>query len=206
MNFVRTIVPSGGARTRGAISTCGHCGVVGTVPVNTFKGGNADEQEEKFVARKLENAGWLIGKKSNQNRCPGCYSAIKASAKRKAADKMSNEQKVVAVASFQNMSRDDRRIIFEKLNDVYQDEKTGYSADWTDAKVASDLGVARAWVSKVRDEMFGPEAANDGIRKSLEEARATLAECRKLAEVFTPLLHRAEKIEKTLVEIERGLR
>ncbi len=210
--FTRTMVPANGMRQRGAIITCGHCGRIETVPVNTFKGSKNDinEHEDRFIARKLESSGWLVGKRDNQNRCPGCYSAIKMASKRKAeALKMSNEPKPLTIvrdnSSLTQMSREDRRVIFEKLNEVYLDEKKGYSADWTDAKVASDLGIARAWVSKVREEMFGPEAANDDIRKALSEAKAALAECRKLAETFTPLLVRAEKIEKTLVEIERSL-
>jgi hypothetical protein len=55
------------------------------------------------------------------------------------------------------MDRTTKRIIFSKLNDVYADEKTGYSGDWTDAKVAADLGVSVDWVREVRDEDFGPE-------------------------------------------------
>lgn len=209
--FTRTIVPSGGLKAKGFVATCGHCGVVGTVPVNTFKGQPSDEVEERFVARKLESSGWLIGKKLSQHRCPGCYSAIKISAKRKQTEpKMHNDPKVRAVlAEFpasKEMTREDRRVIFEKLNEVYVDEKQGYSEQWTDAKVATDLGTPRSWVAKVREEMFGPEGANEDIRKAVTEAKATLAECRKLAEAFAPLLGRAEKIEKTLIEIERGLR
>lgn len=213
--FKSAVVPRDGHRFRGFVATCGHCGVVGTVPTNTFKGssGNtADEQEQKFVSRRLENLGWKIGTKPQQHRCPGCFSAIKISAVRKSERKMPDSKVEAVLAKFPTssagaqMSREDRRIIFEKLNEVYLDEKSGYSVDWTDAKVASDLGIARSWVAKVREEMFGPEAANDGIKKAVEEAKATLAECRKLAETFMPLLGRADKIEKTLVEIERALR
>ncbi len=44
------------------------------------------------------------------------------------------------------LTRENRRIILAKLEEVYVDEKTGYSPGWTDAKLALDLGVPRAWV------------------------------------------------------------
>ena len=59
------------------------------------------------------------------------------------------------------MSRDDRRIIFGKLETCWSDEKKTYDQGWTDERVAKDLGVPRAWVSTVRDENFGPVANVD---------------------------------------------
>jgi hypothetical protein len=54
------------------------------------------------------------------------------------------------------MGKTEKRIIFSKLNDIYGDEKTGYTGDWTDHKVAEDLGVPDDWVMLVREEHFGP--------------------------------------------------
>jgi len=205
MNLQFGLVPNGaGGWRRGAVLVCGHCGVKGTVGCNTFKGGN--ESEEKFIFSRLEASGWKIGKRDNQHRCPKCFTAIKVTAKQKQAEKKMTTIANIAKPPAAEMSREDRRIIFEKLNEVYADEKTGYTGDWTDAKLASDLGVARVWVSKVRDEMFGPEGGNENIRRLVEEGRNVLSECRKAAEIFAPLLGRAEKIERMLVEIERGLR
>ena len=56
------------------------------------------------------------------------------------------------------MQREDRRIVADKIADVYEDE--GYIAPWTDELVAQDLGVPRAWVAEVRDFMFGPANEN----------------------------------------------
>lgn len=55
------------------------------------------------------------------------------------------------------MDRTERRLIFARLNEIYIDETKGYSADWTDAKVAADLGVPVSWVADVREADFGPE-------------------------------------------------
>jgi hypothetical protein len=54
------------------------------------------------------------------------------------------------------MSKADRRIIFNKIEDVYGDETIGYKGDWSDVKVSEDLGVKVEWVSLIREENFGP--------------------------------------------------
>ncbi|WP_176086911.1 hypothetical protein [Martelella sp. HB161492] len=69
------------------------------------------------------------------------------------------------------MKRDDRRIIAAKLDDVYSTD--AYVEPWTDAAVAKDLGVPRAWVSEVREAFFGPEGSNPKVQK-LEQFMAEI--------------------------------
>ena len=38
------------------------------------------------------------------------------------------------------MSRDERRLIIEKMREVYLNETVGYKEDWSDHKVAEDMG------------------------------------------------------------------
>lgn len=104
------------------------------------------------------------------------------------------------------MTREDRRIIFEKLNDVYIDGKIGYGRGWTDEKVANDLGVPRAWVKLLREENFGDEVGNEDIREQAAEAQAALAEIRKLEPDMRRLLALADKVEKSLAEIQKVLK
>ncbi len=78
----------------------------------------------------------------------------------------------------QEMSREDRRCVFEKLNEVYLDEDHGYGDGWSDERVAKDLGVPRAWVSKIRDENCGPEVGPKAKANFAEEARKILDEAR----------------------------
>jgi hypothetical protein len=216
VNFAIKPLNNGNRHMRGAFVSCGHCGVVKTVKVNTFTGtpSDQDEIEQQFIVKKLQEMGWLVGKKSEQHRCPGCYSAIKASQARK------NEEKVVTLPvkiaepdAPRTMSRDDRRIVFEKLNEVYVDEKVGYGPGWTDSKVATDLGVPRAWVKQVRDEMFGPEGSNEEIRATINEAQTLLNDIRvvsnAIAEASGPLkalLDKAEQIDKRVRQIQQELR
>lgn len=67
------------------------------------------------------------------------------------------------------MGKAEKRIIFAKLNDVYEDETVGYADHWTDAMVAADLGVPVEWVVEVRDESFGPETNADLRAKSYDD-------------------------------------
>src|SRR5581483_6715139 len=224
--FTPSLVMREGKRVRGILAYC-KCGYVGEVAVNTLRGsggGDDFEQETRLAARKLEKLGWEIGNNSTRHRCPDCVKSAEASRKEGMMSKA--ELKVVQPAApataaapvadgAREMSREDRRIIFEKLNDVYLDENRGYSADWTDAKVAADLGVPRAWVSRVREEMFGPEKSSENIRAAIEEGKAIIRGVedlrvavntandlvRKVQAEVNALLARSDKIERTLAGI-----
>ena len=70
------------------------------------------------------------------------------------------------------MTRDERRIIFEKINEIYVGEKVGYSDSWDDEKVAKDLGVPRAWVSAIREDMIWPRRERSHVGTSRRDAGA----------------------------------
>jgi hypothetical protein len=73
-----------------------------------------------------------------------------------------------------SMGREDRRVIWAKLEEVYADEATGYKPGWSDGRVARDLNVPLSWVTVVRDENFGALPDNPEIRIIVEEARVLL--------------------------------
>jgi hypothetical protein len=224
--FSVTRVPYGdtGKFVRGVCITCGHCGDVEHLPVNNFAGRNGagDDVEIQFVKRKLEARGWKISNRAG-HRCPKCFSSIKATAARRASENAAaanGETPVSAVTPIKSLKevgarmlgRDDRRIIFEKLNDVYLNDKVGYSAGWTDERVATDLGVPRAWVKLIRDENFGEEMANEEITQKVVEASKVLDEIKQKtaqAEVIWAdvkrLNNEAERIGKSLDVIRKTL-
>jgi hypothetical protein len=84
----------------------------------------------------------------------------------------------VTVEPPREMSRDDRRVVFSKLDEVYIDESKGYGNGWSDHRVAIDLGVPRAWIATIREEMFGPDKSNAEARELVQEAKALVAEMR----------------------------
>jgi hypothetical protein len=104
------------------------------------------------------------------------------------------------------MTRDDRRIVFEKLNEVYLNDKVGYAKGWTDETVAVDLGVPRAWVRLIREENFGDEVGNEDIREQVREAQAMLAQVRAIEPEMRRLLGMSDKIERSLAEIQKVLK
>lgn len=203
---------------RGVIVRCGApgCQTSTPLPVNhmqTTSGFDA-EREFQIIARKLQHKGWRIGKSAHAHRCPKCFNAARFSTIRKAAEMnnpnaMTDKLKVVAEDNSRAMSREERRLIFSKLNEVYIDEKVGYGDEWTDEKVAKDLGVARAWVRTVRSENFGDEQGNDTIKLKVKEANEALALIRawepRVAEL-QKLLALGDKIEKSLAEISKVLK
>jgi hypothetical protein len=218
-------VPVCGQQQRGAKATCGRCGTVNTVAVATYKnrGDATEELQERHVTRKFEAMGWKIGKHARQNRCPACFSAIKIAATRKSRenhmDSSSISSKVVPINPTpvanappiehqRAQTRDDRRIIFEKIDDVYVDERIGYSTGWSDQRIATDLGVPRAWVSKIRDENFGADideaatAAMTAARAVLDEIRTIGSGAETIVRQLQELIVKADQIEATLKTME----
>lgn len=79
------------------------------------------------------------------------------------------------------MTREDRRIIFAQLEDVYVDEHTGYTPDWNDERVSKNLNCPRKWVETIREENFGPAHAPESpqvqaLREKIESTKSTIAE------------------------------
>ncbi|MGY8677298.1 hypothetical protein Q2941_05705 [Bradyrhizobium sp. UFLA05-153] len=221
--FEHTSVPYGedGRLVRGIIARCGapNCGAAVPLPVNLMANGRGMDGniEWQFIARKLEQKGWRIGKSATAHRCPKCFNAAKFAAIRRSEEKAMPKVEVPPVQvplqivqdSGKQMTREDRRIIFEKLNDVYIDGKVGYGRGWTDEKVANDLGVPRAWVKLLREENFGDEVGNEDIRDQVSEANKVLADIRALQPHFDQaqrLFALAGKIEKSLSEIQKVLK
>jgi hypothetical protein len=213
--FEHTAVPHGedGRMVRGIIARCGHYGCEAAIPlpVNTMQNGGGDDIAWQHIARKLEMKGWRIGKTRNAHRCPKCFAAAKAPDIDKAEANKTNaatngahsmNMKVVQ-ENVRVMERPDRRIIFDKLNQVYVDDTVGYGPGWTDERVATDLGVPRAWVRLVREEHFGDEVSNEQIRRDIKDATAVLEQIRALQPEITRLMSLADKVEKSLTEIRK---
>jgi hypothetical protein len=163
-----------GSRIVAEIS-CGMCGA----KVATPTGAGSSSLPYQVIARKFTALGWRLGNANGRDECPKCI------AKNRAKTKEMKVLKVVDSAVKEPprvMSRDDRRIIFEKLNDTYVDEKTGYDSGWSDHRLATDLGVPRKWVEQVREEMFGPIGTNAEMNDFLAQAQALLKDARSYLE------------------------
>ena len=185
---------------RVAVIRCRHCGEHENLNLKM----GASLLPPAAIEKKFTQKGWDVGSNENWDTCPDCVqkAASKPSLKivhqqnelpAKEVEVKTEPKLVVNADAPRVMQRDDRRIIFEKLNGVYLDEKRGYDPEWSDHKVATDLGVPRARVEQVREEMFGPVNTNadiEAFRKGVEELR-----------VFKDGLKSVEAVRKQIEEI-----
>ena len=142
------------------------CGTEGTFRSSSFNGHLPND----VIARKFEENGWRIGRKSTQDKCPTCTEK-KATPMKKQCEAVTAP--VIVAEAPPKMDRASRRIIFAKLEEIYISETIGYAPGWNDDKVAADLGCARAWVAEIREQNFGP-AMPDGQRQRLLDAATAL--------------------------------
>lgn len=220
--FVETSVQYGSQWRRVASAKCRDCLAVDTVGIKT----GTSQLPPEAIEKKFIQKGWLIGSNENWDICPSCAEKVKAlkpvlkivnhkeTAPKEAEVKPELKPVVPVVIEPRTMQRDDRRIIFEKLNGVYLDEKRGYDPDWSDHKVSIDLGVPRAWVEQVREEMFGPINTNadiEAFRKAVEDLASFKGQLKSVQEArdqveairnmigginLASLLDRIAKVEK----------
>lgn len=136
------------------------------------------------AARRFSAKGWDLSKgRRDRDVCPKC-SAIKPIGEVKT---MQTPNLTVVPANEKaekpiEMSREDKRVIFAKLNEVYVDERIGYGDGWGDGRVSQDLGVPLAWVRLVREENFGPDASNDEIRGLIKQAQSCVSDIKSHVE------------------------
>lgn len=151
--------------------SCRGCGVQKSMVMSGFRAMPND-----VIERKFGEAGWTVGTNENWDFCPACTNRKKD---HKVALKVVDQPLIAAVEKPREMGRDDRRLIFAKLDEVYLDEKRGYDTGWSDHKVATDLGVPRKWVEIIRAENFGAIGTNEDMQHFLTEAEALVADARK---------------------------
>lgn len=179
--------------------------------------------------------GWLLGKNRKFDTCPSCVSVSRtkrreqhqafAEAKTLGAAfppelKLVAEQGVTLQEAKQIiaeeaaplptiMTKEDKRLIFLKLNDHYGDEQTGYEDGWSDKKIADDLGVPVAWVAGIRDADFGPERSNEEVRQAVQQARVLLTtvtgELERLNQIAVDTIKWRDKMEKEYKAIEKKI-
>lgn len=172
----------GNGYCRVATLICGDCGAVESVRVNAARTLLPDE----VIDKKFVQHGWRVGSHAKDDRCPKCVAAKKGKTVLKVVPPSETPPRT--------MGRDDRRIIFEKLNDTYVDEKTGYDSGWSDHRVASDLGVPRKWVENVREEMFGSVGTNAEMTEFLAKCETDIVEAKRFLEEARKSREEVERI------------
>lgn len=157
--------------------------------------------------------GWTVGKGPHHDLCPTCTLAYKHQSKTpKEVHMPTNVTPIKPSAEAPtNMSKADRRVIFNKLEEVYIDENIGYSKGWDDQKVAVDLGVPRVWVEIVRDDNFGPNKSEEVTRifeegqSLMEELKQVLVQADGAKQVLRTVCETLGKFEPRIQRLEREL-
>jgi len=180
--------------------TCNDCGTIGEMPKNSIRHLPPEAVDKYFRVR-----GWHIGSRPNRDTCPTCNArtrAPKLEIVEVTTEKTPMTASVTAIPAKAEppraMTREDRRIVYAKVEDAYNVKDSCYSANWTDQLVATDLGVPRAWVRDIREEFFGPEvdAASAKRRADIAEAMAMQA---RLVEALTDL---QKKVQACAAKLE----
>ncbi|WP_429929937.1 hypothetical protein [Agrobacterium vitis] len=148
-DFPEVSIPYGKRTAKAMRIACGCCDVVSYFPHHT----GIIVKPSLAAIQHFQTKGWVVGSSPKEDFCPKHANP----SKRKGATIMAENTAPVADKP-RDMSREDRAIIFDKLNEVYG--KDAYKAPLTDSMVAKDLGVPRDWVSVTRDAMFGPAGSN----------------------------------------------
>ncbi len=193
-----SIVHNGHARSGYRIK-CSECKEEGTIIASGWTG----SLPESAIEKKFSQKGWTVGKAAHADICSNCM------AKKRVRLTVVAEQKPVAEKP-REMSREDKRLIFGKIDGVYLDEKRGYEDGWSDLRVANDLGVPLAWVRGIREADFGAEGLSAEARTSLTELKdyrekleRLCTEQLRLAKEITELKSASSRLDRVASEMER---
>lgn len=149
---------------------CSKCGSQDKISCNNRSGSMPPEG----VTARFRSKGWYVSNKEGHDICPSCIEKQKKTSVKKESNVVALKPEII-VEPPREMKREDRRLIFAKIEDVYLDEAQGYSSGWSDKKVSADLGVPLAWVRSIREENFGSEGHNEDVKAIIEEGKDLLS-------------------------------
>ena len=110
--------------------TCRKCGVSSSLGLSSPGG----LLPPNIITKKFEQKGWEIGANAQWDLCQSCANKEK----KMPVLNVVTPIKPVSTPSEtppREMSRDDRRVIFAKLDEVYLDEKRGYDSGWFKCRI-----------------------------------------------------------------------
>lgn len=199
--FDEVTIPYGdGNQTQAMQIVCGcGCGAKAYFPHMT----GTNRKPPSMAAKHFQNKGWLVGSVPKKDLSPQC----KRKPKRKDTAMATTQP---AAEAPREMSREDRRIINDKLDTVYS--KDCYKAPWTDVAVAKDLGVPRDWVAQVRDQFFGPAGSNPLFDDYLtqrdllkQEFVSISTEQKMLADRYVAFCNKVDELDRIGKRIDREI-
>jgi hypothetical protein len=191
--FPETTIPYGDKTAKAMRIGCACCDAVAYFPFQT----GSIRKPPSAASQHFLNKGWVVGNSPKKDFCPRHASP----AKRKGTKTMDSNITTPVADKPREMGREDRAIIFDKLNEVYG--KDAYKSPWTDAAVAKDLGVPRDWVSTMRDDMFGPAGSNPLFDEFLTATSRLEEQCGSFAAKFEAATKAAEMLAADYAELRK---
>ena len=161
------------------------------------------ETARDILPKKFTDRGWVVGSRRSKHVCPLC----RESKPPVVETEMAKPDIRIIADKPRDASLDERRIINEKLLQVYGDRS--YTAGWSDEKVAADLGIPRAWVAQVREFSFGPDVDEnrEKVNKAIQDAYESAKNVVKTGEaMIASIAAEVNAARKLLVEAEALLR
>lgn len=162
---------------------CSHKGCKKQVEI-TIKG---TRKPPDVICKMAKNKGWLPDMKKGAHLCP---------------DHANPEKTVTTKTDTPTISPDMRRKIFRAIDEAYDEKAQRYVDGFDDKMVAAQVGTTWGWVSRIRDENFGPAGPDPRITGMLDEI-AELATQTAAAEVAAlEAAEKAENLSKALVQLK----
>lgn len=133
------------------------------------------------VAGKFREKGWRIGRALGKDECPRCVAKSRQKPQKDEPMTKPATPPLTVVPSPEPPRQPtipERRKIMEELEIVYLVSQQRYSGSTTDKSLAERLNVPRAWVTELRESLFGPEAneAQAQRNQQLDEVEVKLNE------------------------------
>lgn len=173
---------------------CSECDAVGYYAFQT----GHKRRPPIAAVQYFQNKDWVVGSSPRKDLCP-----VHAKLSRRKGTKAMPDATAPAAEKPREMTREDRRIINDKLDEVYGNG--AYKTPWTDSAVARDLGVPRDWVAQVRDQFFGDAGTNPlfdeylAAKAGIEQVMAAVLASQDLA------IKQFEACTKELAELRKKL-
>jgi hypothetical protein len=104
----------------------------------------------------------------------------------------------VSQLTLKDVDKTAKRIIDDKLDDVYEAGKGGYINGYSDEKVASELNTMVEWVALVRDFGHGPNTSNADISEDIKAIDKALSEVREAKRLVDAGVERMTELDKAL--------
>jgi hypothetical protein len=104
----------------------------------------------------------------------------------------------VSQLTLKDVDKTAKRIIDDKLDEVYDAAKGGYINNYSDEKVATELSTMVEWVALVRDFGHGPNTSNADISEDIKAIDKALAEVREAKRLVDAGVERMTEMDRAM--------